>query len=121
MPNLILVSKSAGRCPRVLGWMKSAVATAHGVSSSAGTSAKKAGASPASRIALLCRPLQQSVEQASLLRGDAHALAINGIKSADCVGDWQKAARERLKALEMAAARSRESRSAQFRPEAWRA
>ena len=102
MPNLILVSKSAGRCPRVLGWMKSEVATAHGVSSSAGTFGEEGGCQPGDWISLLCQPLQQSGEQASLLRGDAHALAINGIKPADCVGDWQKAARERLKALEMA-------------------
>ena len=63
-------------------------------------------------------PSEQSAEQASLLRGDAYALAINGIEAADCVGDWQKAARERLKALEMAEHALGKSRSARFRPEA---
>src|SRR4029077_15211146 len=63
---------------------------------------EEGGCQPGDWISLLCQPLQQSAEQASLLRGDAHALAINGIESADYVGEWQKAARERLKALEMA-------------------
>src|SRR3954454_16613818 len=54
------------------------------------------------RIALSSYSLEKFLEQAGLLRGHAHALAIDGVEPADCVADGQQPARERVEALEMA-------------------
>ena len=52
-------------------------------------------------IAVFRWSLEQPPEQARLQRGHAHALAIDGIEAADCVGDGQKPAWEVVKLLEM--------------------
>ena len=71
-------------------------------------------------IAVSAKSLKQPLEQARLLGGHAHALAVDGIEAADCVADRQKPAREDVEALEMGVARSRGNRSARPRPGAWR-
>ena len=80
------------------------MATDHGVSINVCISAEKVGASPAMGSPS-SRSLEQPLEQARLQRGHAHALAIDGIKAANCVPDGKKPA-EDVEPLEMTPALS---------------